>query len=201
MTKYKTYNILWDIDINEVLGTLNTMSGDPGRENKEITREMTREEAIKEINHVFEPAFANYIITALTEGATKSDRCEDAVSRKAILEYQQSLHGKMPNKENYKLWEFITDLPSVAPKQQWIPVSERLPEDTGWYLVTFKAYGGGDVVSELSYRKPENYWTDADISCKLLDNNEIVAWMPIPPKPDKVKIEKTKTEIEDEIER
>jgi len=161
---------------------------------------MTREEAIKEINKEFEPAFANYIITALTEGATKSDRCEDAVSRKAILEYQQSLHGKMPNKENYKLWEFITDLPSVAPKQQWIPVSERLPEDTGWYLITFKAYGGGDVVSELSYRKPENYWTDADISRKLLDNNEIVAWMPIP-KPDEVKIEKTKTEIEDEIER
>lgn len=35
---------------------------------------MTREEAIKEINRVFEPAFANYIIIALTEGATPSDR-------------------------------------------------------------------------------------------------------------------------------
>ena len=34
---------------------------------------MTREEAIKEINKEFEPAFANYMITALTEGATKSD--------------------------------------------------------------------------------------------------------------------------------
>lgn len=44
---------------------------------------MTREEAIKEINRVFEPAFANYIIIALTEGATPSDKaleqepCED----------------------------------------------------------------------------------------------------------------------------
>lgn len=34
---------------------------------------MTREEAIKEINKAFEPAFANYIIIALTEGATVSD--------------------------------------------------------------------------------------------------------------------------------
>ena len=34
---------------------------------------MTREEAIEEVNKVFEPAFANYIITALTEGATVSD--------------------------------------------------------------------------------------------------------------------------------
>lgn len=35
---------------------------------------MTREEAKTEINKVFEPAFANYIITALTEGATPSER-------------------------------------------------------------------------------------------------------------------------------
>jgi len=35
---------------------------------------MTREEAIEEIEKAFEPAFANYIITALTEGATVSDK-------------------------------------------------------------------------------------------------------------------------------
>lgn len=34
---------------------------------------MTREEAVKEIKKAFEPAFANYIIIALTEGATVSD--------------------------------------------------------------------------------------------------------------------------------
>lgn len=35
---------------------------------------MTNEEAKAEINKVFEPAFANYIITALVEGATPSER-------------------------------------------------------------------------------------------------------------------------------
>lgn len=35
---------------------------------------MTREEAVKEIEKAFEPAFANYIITALTEDATVSDK-------------------------------------------------------------------------------------------------------------------------------
>ena len=35
---------------------------------------MTREEAKVEINKVFEPAFANYIITALMVGATPSER-------------------------------------------------------------------------------------------------------------------------------
>jgi hypothetical protein len=35
---------------------------------------MTREQAIEEINKAFEPAFANYIITALTKGTTVSDK-------------------------------------------------------------------------------------------------------------------------------
>lgn len=35
---------------------------------------MTREEAVEEVNKAFEPAFANYIITALIEGATVSDK-------------------------------------------------------------------------------------------------------------------------------
>ena len=39
--------------------------------------EMTRKQAIEEINKVFEPAFANYIITALTEGATVSDKAQE----------------------------------------------------------------------------------------------------------------------------
>jgi hypothetical protein len=48
----------------------------------------------------------------------RQELCEDAISRKAMLEYQQYLHGKMPNEENYKLWEFIKELPSVTPKQK-----------------------------------------------------------------------------------
>ena len=35
---------------------------------------MTRKEAINEINKVFTPAYANYIVTTLTEGATVSDK-------------------------------------------------------------------------------------------------------------------------------
>ena len=41
---------------------------------KERGESMTKEEAVKEIEKAFEPAFANYIITALTEGTTVSDK-------------------------------------------------------------------------------------------------------------------------------
>ena len=47
---------------------------------------MTREEAIEEINKAFELAFANYIITALTEGATVSDiKMRNATSEESEL--------------------------------------------------------------------------------------------------------------------
>lgn len=45
---------------------------------------MTKEEAVKEIEKAFEPAFANYIITALTEGATVSDKEQGAPYIQAI---------------------------------------------------------------------------------------------------------------------
>lgn len=47
--------------------------------------------------------------------ALEQEPCEDAISRKSMLDYQQYLHGKMSNEENFKLWEFIKDLPSVTP--------------------------------------------------------------------------------------
>lgn len=49
---------------------------------------------------------------------TIKDDCEDAISRQAMLDYQQYLHGKMSNEENYELWKFIKALPSVTSKTE-----------------------------------------------------------------------------------
>lgn len=133
---------------------------------------MNREEAVKELNKAFEPAFANYIITALQEGATVSDKGEDAISRNAMLDYQQYLHGKMSNEENHKLWEFIKDLPSVTPAQKWIPCSERLPNiknRTEKYLVTLKS--GTISIAMFVECDGEHWWNHYD---------DVVAWMPLP---------------------
>lgn len=84
---------------------------------------MTREEAIKEIEKAFEPAFANYIITALTEGATASDKeqetCEDAVSRTEVLNLVRfnAFHVKSQIKA-------IENMPSVTPQEQFKPMVE-----------------------------------------------------------------------------
>ncbi len=67
----------------------------------------------------------------------------------------------------------------VLEQTRWIPITEGLPKKTGWYFVTFKTFNGVGVC-EASYRKPENYWTDKNISKKLFDNEEILAWMHLP---------------------
>lgn len=93
---------------------------------------MTREEAINEINKVFTSAYANYIVTALTEGATVSDiqhgwgrayeagvkdgleqePCEDAVSRAEVLNLVRlnAFHAKSQIKA-------IENMPSVTPQE------------------------------------------------------------------------------------
>ena len=59
--------------------------------------------------------------------------------------------------------------------QEWIPCSERLPEEEGMFLVTAKKLGFGceyyDV--KIEYCAPFHEWI-------YVGNYEVVAWMPLP---------------------
>lgn len=71
---------------------------------------MTREEAINEINKVFTSAYANYIVTALTEGATVSDKEQiakndlgvDCIDRVELLKAMNT-YDKFGNDSNERL--------------------------------------------------------------------------------------------------
>ena len=76
---------------------------------------MTKEEAKKEICKVFEPAFANYIITALEEGATVSDRCEDAVSREDLIDKLENIDKRYGSDFYWEVRKIVDSLPSVKP--------------------------------------------------------------------------------------
>ena len=62
---------------------------------------MTNEEAKAEIRKVFEPAFANYIIMALTEGATPSERRWIPVTERLLDECEDAEVPKVCCKEAY----------------------------------------------------------------------------------------------------
>lgn len=144
---------------------------------------MTKEEAREAINEII--------------NALEQNHCEDCISRKEVrkfVDFVQSIkdkHNLVGSPINYgTICDIVIgahkllDLPPVAPTQEWIPCSERLPEETGLYLITFKAYGGGYAVTLLYYEKPKKYWTRENIY--QFGNDEVVAWMPLP-KPYKEK--------------
>ena len=113
---------------------------------------------------------------------------EDAVSRERML--SMALYklynakqiigsaGSLTPEEIIKDWDdmfdFIENLPSVRPTDKWIPVSERLPEEEGKYLV-YKSVLSFEPQSKIDvykfYKTPhfENYWKEC-----------VVALMPLP---------------------
>lgn len=63
-------------------------------------------------------------------------------------------------------------------KTNWIPTSERLPEESGKVLVCL-AYGCINVVNySVKHRKFNNYDDCPEFPTRAFEN--VVAWMPLP---------------------
>lgn len=121
--------------------------------------------------------------------------CEDCVSRKSVLKaIKEWWRTKMNADGNPSLCDDILVLPSVAPTQEWIPVSEKIPNDRDWYLGIFKEPDTGwinplpficDYVGSETKATTKEYWilhgfTDRDEHIDYYFNLECVAWMPLP---------------------
>lgn len=99
---------------------------------------------------------------------TKNNLVVDCISRADVHDMLENLPITVEDKWfNWlqKACMRLAELPSVTPQEpRWIPVSERLPEEDGGYLVTVKQ---GYVRTSLWVGNAE-YW------------NEVTAWMPLP---------------------
>ena len=75
----------------------------------------------------------------------------------------------------YPLQEFeekaIDTVLNAIPK--WIPVTERLPEEDGSYLVSGKWGSGKESVGDCEFSVEDGYFQTAW-------NFDVVAWMPLP---------------------
>ena len=68
----------------------------------------------------------------------------------------------------------IKQLPPIQPEPHWIPCSERLPKDEGFYIVTLEhRYGAETNIRFFKIENGERYWS-------LWGNENITAWMPKP---------------------
>ena len=67
----------------------------------------------------------------------EQEPCEDAVSRKAVLEYIERSDAELGHSsENELVCQDIKEFPSVTPTPKWIPCSEGLPKKGQQVLVT-----------------------------------------------------------------
>lgn len=65
---------------------------------------------------------------------------------------------------------------------QWIPVSERLPNSTGWVLV---AQAGGSVILGFFNRPEQTFSVDETAAVRIVERYElsVTHWMPLPDLP------------------
>lgn len=129
---------------------------------------MTREQAL---NYLRSIGFSEEQIQTLVEALTD----KDAVSRKTVLSVVKSPRSQQ------QMINMIEGLPPVTPANRWIPVSERLPEKSGMYIVTDKVFSLVDSEHTGRFKR----MTEQVEFCngkwqRATRFYEIVAWMPLP---------------------
>lgn len=123
--------------------------------------------------------------------ALEQEPCDDCVSRQAVVEFLRD-HSKDFEDERIKvafmaassLVENTEYIPPVTLTQRWIPVSERLPESSGVYIVS-RWFSDGEesaVLADANYYDGNGDWyNDNRINWgRDLVTDRIVAWMPLP---------------------
>ena len=98
-------------------------------------------------------------------GAEEIEPCEDAVSRKKIFQTFGELLGVWGRRA-------LMEMPPVTPKAEWIPCSERLPEDNIHVLCQFTLNGMGECYLA--------HGVFHVVGGLVMTCNEVIAWMPLP---------------------
>ena len=104
----------------------------------------------------------------------------DLIDRQAAIDQYGDWYVEEGTAEGFisDMRHFLEMLPSAEP--QWIPVSERLPKETGIYLVTLKTDGVAYFEDEFphgfvyasAYEAVTMHWGYCD--------KNVIAWMPLP---------------------
>ena len=92
----------------------------------------------------------------------------DLISRKALCDYALNQKDKSVTPND------IMRFPSAQPERRWIPCSERLPKESGRYLVTNTQWGAYHVDWNIYYVNVEGHCDG------WLWEQGCIAWMPFP---------------------
>ena len=94
----------------------------------------------------------------------------DLISRSALIEEMKTWGGDVES-----LVEYINNMPTVEAKPvEWIPCSERLPEDETTKIATLS---NGKV--EGAFWNERNWWCMGDSINLETRTEDVIAWMPL----------------------
>ena len=105
---------------------------------------------------------------------------DDLISRQAVTDLIIENDPWWCEGMTRTIFDGIARLPSVDAVPQWIPVSERLPKESGIYLVTLKTDGVAYLESEFPNGFVYVSTYDAVIMNWGYGGKDVIAWMPLP---------------------
>ena len=106
----------------------------------------------------------------------------DLIDRQDLL---KNLNRFAPEKYDALVNDIIKKQPTIEVKPQWIPCSERLPEDDNEVLITVWDAEDDYVEVYKGFYQGHEWWTQWCHGCsKIKDEpcgeNIVIAWMPLP---------------------
>lgn len=100
----------------------------------------------------------------------------------ALKEYFFRPYSNEESYSNIDISRIIDDQPTInssaQPEQRWIPVSERLPINDDWVIVTIN-----DESGDTPYKYSDFGWYLEAAKCWIIDaqqRKDVIAWMPLP---------------------
>ena len=118
----------------------------------------------------------------------------DSISRQAVIETAENVAFAVDEHGSAEGWlamlvNSLEILPSTQPENDWIPISERLPEANGRYLVTRGLNACGSLwnriyianYSDLMGIKSVKIWWQGNVGKSDFEQlDDVLAWMPLP---------------------
>ena len=106
----------------------------------------------------------------------------DLISRQAVKDIILGGVSTDTDADKEYVCGLIDNLPSVENKGEWIPVTERLPEDSEWQLVSvMDCEGFSFALPRIARIETDGKWHYANAYENQYDYfYKVVAWQPIP---------------------